>query len=343
MTFSKRIGIENRSIIAILVSIAILYLIVPSASAQPRWCNSSRLNPTEATICKNDKLGQLDYRLNRSYRNVFGPGPLTSEQLAWLSLRNECIRNASCIGDRYRERIGQLSLLQRGSTGKVTLKNFNGRPNWCSSNRLNPTEATICSTRELQTLDNQIVAVYRGIYGAGPLNAGQLSWLYERNRCSRDVECIGSAYVSRTAFLLGELGVSPTLQRAVAPPPQLCSPEYYEKQMSNCYIVFGAEAGCSGVLSGELGELSGRSAVSSALCSVAMQDFLTGEINWIAAGISTGAGVADDLAESYMEYGTENNDIASIIIGGLFQLGSYGAMAGGLLWCESEVKRQCGY
>lgn len=77
--------------------------------APPGWCASANLNPTERAICDTAALWPFDARLGDTYRALYGPGPLTDEQLAWLGKRNRCGGDAVCIEDSYRVRIAELS------------------------------------------------------------------------------------------------------------------------------------------------------------------------------------------------------------------------------------------
>ena len=68
---------------------------------------------------------------------------------------------------------------------------------WCSSERLNPTERTICAEPDLSRLDALLEVVY-GRTTARNDDAAQLSWLrLERDACGTDLLCIAHAYSAR--------------------------------------------------------------------------------------------------------------------------------------------------
>lgn len=93
-----------------------LFATVETAGAQ-NWCGN-RLNATEATICANPILGQLDARMSGDYHYLVkrlqhqGNWQLLnrpkSDQRGWLQSRNGCGRNVACIQNSYQARIGWL-------------------------------------------------------------------------------------------------------------------------------------------------------------------------------------------------------------------------------------------
>ncbi|WP_171060756.1 lysozyme inhibitor LprI family protein [Poseidonocella sp. HB161398] len=71
------------------------------------WCSASRLNPTERAICANRRLARLDAELEAAYGQARAPAG-DSEQAAWLSRRNACGTDPSCIARLYGERLAEL-------------------------------------------------------------------------------------------------------------------------------------------------------------------------------------------------------------------------------------------
>lgn len=99
-----------------LGSFLALFATAGTAGAQ-NWCGN-RLNPTEATICANPTLGQLDARMSGDYHFLSNRlqhqgnwqllKRLKSDQRGWLQSRNGCGRNVACIQNSYQARIGGL-------------------------------------------------------------------------------------------------------------------------------------------------------------------------------------------------------------------------------------------
>ncbi|SDY54535.1 lysozyme inhibitor LprI family protein [Citreimonas salinaria] len=73
------------------------------------WCDATRLNPTERTICDNRDLSRLDAMLEL----VYGRAKASDEdraQLQWLrSERDSCGRDLDCIAMTYADRIKELN------------------------------------------------------------------------------------------------------------------------------------------------------------------------------------------------------------------------------------------
>lgn len=80
----------------------------PAPQALRPWCSSSRLNPTERTICSDERLADMDAALGA----VYGAAKASSsdaEQLAWLrETRDGCGTETICIGNAYLRRIVEL-------------------------------------------------------------------------------------------------------------------------------------------------------------------------------------------------------------------------------------------
>jgi uncharacterized protein len=87
----------------------------PAVAANPSFSCSGSLQPVEAVICSNDALSALDRTLAADYKAKMG-GLSSSQQAAleraekaWLTQRNSCGPNVSCISNAYSVRISQLS------------------------------------------------------------------------------------------------------------------------------------------------------------------------------------------------------------------------------------------
>jgi uncharacterized protein YecT (DUF1311 family)/membrane-bound inhibitor of C-type lysozyme len=84
-------------------------------SANPSFDCSGRLNPTEARICANPELAELDRRMASAYSWLLGQlppgrqGQLKQDQRAWLGRRNACGANDQCIEGGLLERTGYLN------------------------------------------------------------------------------------------------------------------------------------------------------------------------------------------------------------------------------------------
>ncbi len=80
----------------------LFFTITANASS---WCNSSRLNRTEQTICNSISLRQLDTELAQVYGNAKAEKQ-DYDQLSWLkNSRNACDTNVICLKREYRSRI----------------------------------------------------------------------------------------------------------------------------------------------------------------------------------------------------------------------------------------------
>jgi uncharacterized protein YecT (DUF1311 family) len=68
---------------------------------------------TEKAICADGKLSKLDSELSAIWKKAISQGgetaALKSSQLRWLKQRDTCGDDASCLGDRYHERLASLS------------------------------------------------------------------------------------------------------------------------------------------------------------------------------------------------------------------------------------------
>lgn len=109
------------------------------AGAGPSFNCSGRLNATEARICANPTLADLDRRMASTYTWLRGQlsggerNRLRQDQGGWLRQRNGCGPNDACIQDRISERIGYLNewLTPRtapvqGGSGSFAAKSWGG-------------------------------------------------------------------------------------------------------------------------------------------------------------------------------------------------------------------------
>ena len=78
------------------------------------WCDASRLNAAERTICASDTLANLDAAMEAVYGAVRAD-PGDRSQNDWLARRNDCGADDACIAAAYLRRIGQLGGRLRGN------------------------------------------------------------------------------------------------------------------------------------------------------------------------------------------------------------------------------------
>lgn len=111
-------------------------------AVRPSFNCTGRLNATEARICANPTLAQLDLNMVSTYRwlsGQLGPGErnrLKQDQRNWLGQRNRCGANDSCIEGQISERIGALNewhapgspapVPQPGGAGRFAAKSWGG-------------------------------------------------------------------------------------------------------------------------------------------------------------------------------------------------------------------------
>ena len=113
----------RKGLMLIALGGAILATSVAPASAQerPDWCDSQRRqNDTEATICDNRSLWDLEGSLNIAYRKAMrelsrsDQGDLKESQQDWLSgTRNACGSDVGCLRGAYRSRVDELQNIAR--------------------------------------------------------------------------------------------------------------------------------------------------------------------------------------------------------------------------------------
>ncbi|RVT82619.1 hypothetical protein DXV76_15370 [Rhodobacteraceae bacterium CCMM004] len=178
--------------------LALALLAAPAAATAADWCRNGGLNPTEATICNDNILLDLDARLNAAFDAAAGRVSM-ADQNDWLrNERDVCGRDLFCIERAYRDRIAALANAPvRGPDPLM-------RP-WCDASRLNATERAICSDETLADLDAALGAVY-GAQKAARDDAEQNRWLRgDRDACGADRDCIAASYLRRIVDLGGRL------------------------------------------------------------------------------------------------------------------------------------------
>lgn len=97
------------------------------------WCGSSRLNPTEATICRDSILADLDGQLEDAYRRQSGRST-SSQQGAWRTgTRDACGTDVNCIYRVVSDRIAYLKqpVTTAPSGPRLVSGNYDIGPNRC--------------------------------------------------------------------------------------------------------------------------------------------------------------------------------------------------------------------
>lgn len=91
---------------------AFLLAMAPASHAASFDCNKAS-PPVETAICGNQTVSQLDSDLAVAWKNALAqssdPAALKTAQRRWLTARNTCGADTSCLEDRYRERLAALS------------------------------------------------------------------------------------------------------------------------------------------------------------------------------------------------------------------------------------------
>ncbi|RQR31474.1 DUF1311 domain-containing protein [Burkholderia sp. Bp9143] len=94
------------------VILAVLTISPMAAQAAGFDC-AKAVSPTEKAICADAGLSSLDGQLAVAWKKALAKGgdtaALKAAQLKWLKQRDRCGNDASCVGDRYRERLASLS------------------------------------------------------------------------------------------------------------------------------------------------------------------------------------------------------------------------------------------
>lgn len=95
------------------IAVWALLLALPGTGHAASFDCAKSTSPTEKTICADGKLSKLDSELSVVWKKVLSQGgdttALKSSQLQWLKQRDACGDDASCLGDRYHERLASLS------------------------------------------------------------------------------------------------------------------------------------------------------------------------------------------------------------------------------------------
>ncbi|NTZ81700.1 DUF1311 domain-containing protein [Burkholderia metallica] len=96
-----------------LSSLAAAALLMPVAAHAAGFDCAKAASPTEKTICADTALSKLDGDLSAAWKRALAKGgdtaALKAAQLKWLKQRDQCGSDASCLGDRYRERLASLN------------------------------------------------------------------------------------------------------------------------------------------------------------------------------------------------------------------------------------------
>ncbi|WP_175820833.1 lysozyme inhibitor LprI family protein [Burkholderia sp. BCC0419] len=92
---------------------AVLLTLLPAAAHAAGFDCAKAASPTEKTICADTALSKLDGDLSAAWKRALAKGgdtaALKAAQLKWLKQRDQCGSDASCLGDRYRERLASLN------------------------------------------------------------------------------------------------------------------------------------------------------------------------------------------------------------------------------------------
>ncbi|OXI29137.1 hypothetical protein CFB89_33000 [Burkholderia sp. AU16741] len=95
------------------VTAAVLLMWVPPVAHAAGFDCAKAASPPEKTICADTALSKLDGNLSAAWKRALAKGgdtaALKAAQLKWLKQRDQCGSDASCLGDRYRERLASLN------------------------------------------------------------------------------------------------------------------------------------------------------------------------------------------------------------------------------------------
>lgn len=188
------------------------------------WCNSTRLNPTEATICGNAYLAGLDEDLGAvyaDYRVRNGEGG----QSTWLrTQRDTCGVDVNCIANVVTQRIVYLRqppVVVAPTPPLETPGNYRLSRAQCYAvvaSRTTVAEARQFITTRLPTFNNaRVFRSSSGFYGitVGTLNKSQSDWQLQQwkqaNRIPSDSYCHdGSRFLAEVAWRSGGVQVPNT-------------------------------------------------------------------------------------------------------------------------------------
>ncbi|RQR54624.1 DUF1311 domain-containing protein [Burkholderia sp. Bp9140] len=103
---ARRANLRSAMILAVLT-------ISPLATHAAGFDCTKAASPTEKAICADAGLSSLDGQLAGAWKKALAKGgdtaALKAAQLKWLKQRDRCGNDASCLGDRYRERLASLN------------------------------------------------------------------------------------------------------------------------------------------------------------------------------------------------------------------------------------------
>lgn len=308
------------------VGLFALFQVSTLAESRP-WCGSSKLNPTELTICGSAKLRALDSELTSVY-GVAKARSYDAGQLYWLrKQRDACGTNRFCIEREYERRIAILG----ERTGKIIVRN--SRP-WCSAQRLNRTEQTICDTSRLRDLDAALQLVY-GQARARNEDTGQLLWLRkERDQCGSQVGCIQARYEERISVLRNRLN---PYRSAATSRRNSCTRSQLNELKAVCVISAVGERACASTLADRVGSGALGAAGASGACGAAASGLIDGSIDPTALGFSVASGFLDGVGDSLLE----SDDPFSAFAGVIFKAGSLAVTVGGVSSCFERAEASC--
>lgn len=169
--------------------------------------------PTEKAVCASRPLMELDGKLAKAYAvalsSVSGAEKeaLRAVQRKWIVLRDACAADAGCLKARYETRIRELN---SGSQARIA-----SSPSFDCQRTTRPAEAAVCGSSALKELDGRLSKAYAQAMGAASsvgkdaLRAVQRKWLFQRDACAGDVNCLQTRYQTRIAELASGQPMAP--------------------------------------------------------------------------------------------------------------------------------------
>ena len=110
---AARCASGKRSAYLSSVASAVLLTLLPPVAHAAGFDCAKAASPTEKKICTDAALSKLDGDLSTAWKRALAKGgdtaALKAAQLKWLKQRDQCGSDASCLGDRYRERLASLN------------------------------------------------------------------------------------------------------------------------------------------------------------------------------------------------------------------------------------------
>jgi uncharacterized protein len=195
----------------------------PAAAANPSFACTGNLQPAEAVVCSDDSLAALDRTLAADYKSKLDNTPtsqrtaMENAERAWITERNSCGANKSCISNAYQVRIGQLAAAAKPAPAPTT-----ANPSFACTGSLLPAEAVVCSDVSLAALDRTLAADYKSKIDSLPasqrtaLESAEKTWISQRNSCGTNKSCISNAYQARIGQLLAAAQAPPAAASCVA-------------------------------------------------------------------------------------------------------------------------------